>query len=404
MNKYDFDTIIDRRGTSAVKYEGLDAFFGRHDVSPMWIADLDFAVCPDIVAALRRRLDHPILGYYACPETYWDALAQWLFRRHGIRVEREQMTFIPGVVKGIAYCVNYLTHIGDKVLIQPPVYFPFRVVVEGNGRQIVENPLKFDGCRYTMDLVGLEECIEAEKPRMMILCNPHNPIGIQWESDTLARVAEICRRNDVIVVSDEIHGDLMINRRRHIPFIDVSEDAGIVGIMLGAPSKTFNIPGLVSSWMIIKNEELRKNFYHWLEVNEFSAPMMISIVGAEEAYRHGERWLDEMLVYIEENIDYAVNFVEKYIPGVSIVRPEASFLLWVNFRELNLSQDELMNLLLDKAHIALNDGTMFGQQGRGFARLNVGCPRSVLTDALEHLRKAVYEACNQRGSKVNKKY
>ncbi len=404
MNKYDFDTIIDRRGTSAVKYEGLDAFFGRHDVSPMWIADLDFAVCPDIVAALRRRLDHPILGYYACPETYWDALAQWLFRRHDLRVEREQMTFIPGVVKGIAYCVNYLTHIGDKVLIQPPVYFPFRVVVEGNGRQIVENPLKFDGRRYSMDLVGLEECIEAEKPRMMILCNPHNPIGIQWESDTLARVAEICRRNDVIVVSDEIHGDLMINRRRHIPFIDVSEDAGIVGIMLGAPSKTFNIPGLVSSWMIIKNEELRKNFYHWLEVNEFSAPMMISIVGAEEAYRHGERWLDEMLVYIEENIDYAVNFVEKYIPGVSIVRPEASFLLWVNFRELNLSQDELMNLLLDKAHIALNDGTMFGQQGRGFARLNVGCPRSVLTDALEHLRKAVYEACNQRGSKVNKKY
>lgn len=403
MNKYDFDTIIDRRGTSAVKYEGLDAFFGRHDVSPMWIADLDFAVCPDIVAALRRRLDHPILGYYACPDTYWDALAQWLFRRHDLRVEREQMTFIPGVVKGIAYCVNYFTHIGDKVLIQPPVYFPFRVVVEGNGRQIVENPLKFDGRRYTMDLDGLEECIEAEKPRMMILCNPHNPIGIQWKSDTLARVAEICRRNDVIVVSDEIHGDLMINRRRHIPFIDVSEDAGIVGIMLGAPSKTFNIPGLVSSWMIIRNEKLRKDFYHWLEVNEFSAPMMISIVGAEEAYRHGERWLDEMLVYIEENIDYAVNFVEKYIPGVSIVRPEASFLLWVNFRGLNLSQDELMNLLLDKAHIALNDGTMFGQQGRGFARLNVGCPRSVLTDALEHLRKAVYEACNQRASKVNKK-
>lgn len=391
MNKYDFDVIIDRRGTSAIKFEGLDAFFGRHDVSPMWIADLDFAVCPDIVAALRRRFDHPILGYYACPESYWLALMDWLKRRHGLEVAREELTFIPGVVKGIAYCVNYFTKPGDKVLIQPPVYYPFRIVVEGNGRQIVENPLMFDGHRYTMDVEGLERAIEDEKPRMMILCNPHNPIGIQWDEATLARVAEICRRNDVIVVSDEIHGDLMIGNRRHIPFIDASDDARKVGIMLGAPSKTFNIPGLVSSWMIIKNDELRRDFYHWLEVNEFSAPMMISVVGAEEAYRHGEEWLDEMLVYIEDNINYVIDYVEKNIPGVSVVRPETSFLLWVDFRGLGLSQKELMDLLLDKAHIALNDGTMFGVQGRGFARLNVGCPRAVLSEALEQLKVAVAE-------------
>lgn len=389
MNKYDFDTVIDRRGTSAVKYEGLDTFFGRHDVSPLWIADLDFAVCPDIVAALRRRLDHPILGYFACPDSYWDALGQWLFRRHGMRVSREEMTFIPGVVKGIAYCINFFTRPGDKVLIQPPVYYPFRIVTEGNGREIVENPLRFDGESYSMDLDHLESTVKTEKPRLMILCNPHNPIGIQWDRETLAEVARICRENDVIVVSDEIHGDLMLHDRRHIPYIEAGEDAEMTGIMLGAPSKTFNIPGLVSSWMIIKNPELRRDFYKWLETNEFSAPMMISIVGAEEAYRHGGKWLDEMLAYIEENISFVTDYVARNIPGVRIIQPQTSFLVWVDFRGLKLCQNEIMDMLLDKAHIAVNDGTMFGRQGEGFARLNIGCPRSVLADALNHIRNAV---------------
>lgn len=389
MSKYDFDTIIDRRGTSAIKYEGLDTFFGRHDVSPLWIADLDFAVCPDIVAALRRRLDHPILGYFACPESYWDALGQWLLHRHGLKTSREEMTFIPGVVKGIAYCINYFTKPGDKVLIQPPVYYPFRVVTEGNGREIVENPLRFDGERYTMDLEHLEHTVKTERPKLMILCNPHNPIGIQWDRRTLTEVARICRENGVTVISDEIHGDLMLHGRPHIPYVDSCEDARMTGIMLGAPSKTFNIPGLVSSWIIIKNPELRRDFYHWLEVNEFSLPMMISIVGAEEAYRHGEMWLDEMLAYIEDNIRFATDYVSQNIPGVRIIQPQASFLVWTDFRQLKLCQNEIMNMLLDKAHIAVNDGTMFGRQGEGFARLNIGCPRSVLAEALDHIRTAV---------------
>ena len=372
-----------------MKYEGLDGVFGRHDVSPMWIADLDFAVCPDIVDALRHRLDHPILGYYACPDSYWNAVIGWLRERHGFEARREEMTFVPGVVKGIAYCINYFTRPGDKVLIQPPVYHPFRLVTEGNHRQIVENPLRMTDGHYTMDLEDLERKIETERPKLMILCNPHNPIGIQWDAATLAEVARICRANDVIVVSDEIHGDLMLDGRRHIPFIEVSDDARAVGIMLGAPSKTFNIPGLVSSWMIIKDPELRRDFYNWLEVNEFSAPMMIATLGAEMAYTHGRQWLDEMLDYIKGNIDFAERYVAENIPGVSIVRPEASFLVWVDFRALGLCQKEIMDMLLDKAHIALNDGTMFGRQGEGFARLNVGCPRSVLTEALGHIRDAV---------------
>ncbi len=389
MEKYNFDTVIDRRGTSSMKYEGLDAVFGRHDVSPLWIADLDFAVCPDIVKTLRQRLDHPILGYFACPDSYWNAVMSWLERRHGLKTDRDQLAFIPGVVKGIGYAVNFFSKPGDRIVIQPPVYHPFRMVIEGNGRQVVENPLVFDGENYTMDLDGLENVISRERPTMMILCNPHNPIGIQWSAETLGRVAAICRRHGVIVVSDEIHGDLVLYGKPHIPFVDVSDDARAISVTLGAPSKTFNIPGLVSSWVLVKDPDLRRDFFHWLEVNEFSAPMMISALGAEVAYSHGEQWLDEMVAYVEDNIDFAVNFADRHIPGVKIIRPQASFLLWVDFRGLGLTQSELMDLLLDKAHIALNDGTMFGAQGLGFARLNVGTPRSVLATALEQIREAV---------------
>ncbi|MDE6160800.1 MAG: aminotransferase class I/II-fold pyridoxal phosphate-dependent enzyme, partial [Muribaculaceae bacterium] len=223
----------------------------------------------------------------------------------------------------------------------------------------------------------------------MILCNPHNPIGIQWDADTLAGVAALARETGTVVVSDEIHGDLMLGGRRHIPFLAVSEDAQAVGVMLGAPSKTFNIPGLVSSWMVVKSPNLRNDFYKWLEVNEFSAPVMISTIGAEAAYTNGEQWLDQMIAYVEENIAFATDYVERNIPGVRVVKPEASFLLWLDFNDLCLEQCELMRMLVEDAHLAVNDGTMFGRQGKGFTRLNVGTPRCVLTDALGHVRDAV---------------
>lgn len=389
MNQYNFDCLIDRHDTCAVKYEGLDAMFGRHDVTPLWIADLDFAVCPDITEALRHRLDHPVLGYSAAPDSYWDSIIGWLDHRHDFKVTREELAFIPGVVKGIAFAVNYFTSRGDSVVIQPPVYHPFRAVIEGNGRLVAENPLIFDGKNYHMDLDGLRKVIAERKPKLMILCNPHNPIGLQWSAETLSEVGRICREAGVNVVSDEIHGDLMLDKRKHIPFIDASDDCRHVGVMLGAPSKTFNIPGLVSSWMVIKNPELRRDFYHWLEVNEFSAPVMISTIGAEAAYTHGERWLDEMLAYVQGNIDFAEEFLSHELPQVRLVRPEASFLVWLDFTDLHLEQPELMDILISEAHVALNDGAMFGTQGRGFARLNVGTPRCVLEDALKHIASAV---------------
>lgn len=389
MKKYDFDCVIDRRDTCATKYDGLDQMFGRHDVTPLWIADLDFAVCPDITAALRRRLEHPVLGYSAAPDSYWQSIIDWQRRRHGFAISREELSFVPGVVKGIALAVNYFTRQGDGIVIQPPVYHPFRMVIEGNGRRAIENPLRFDGSGYSMDLDHLETIVREQKPRMMILCNPHNPIGIQWDRDTLARVAAICRAAGVIVVSDEIHGDLMLRGRRHIPFAEASPDARAISVTLGAPSKTFNIPGLVSSWMVVKDAGLRRGFYHWLEVNEFNAPVLISTIGAEAAYRHGEEWLGQMLAYVESNIDFVGEYLSRNVPDVRAVMPEASFLMWLDFRNLGLTQEELMRLMVEKAHLALNDGAMFGTQGIGFVRLNVGTPRCVLRTALDHIRDAV---------------
>lgn len=399
MACYNFDNVIDRQGTLAVKIDRLDQVFGRHDLTPLWIADLDFAVCPRITEALLHRLQHPVLGYSEAADSYWQSIIDWNMRRHGFAIAREELCFIPGVVKGIALAVNYFTQRGDGVVIQPPVYTPFRTVVEGNGRRVVENPLRPTADGYEMDLDGLRRIIAADKGiKMLILCNPHNPIGIQWSRDTLAELASICREAGIVVVSDEIHGDLMLGGRRHIPYLSCGDDARATGVMLGAPSKTFNIPGLVSSWMVVKNPDLRRDFYNWLEVNEFNSPVLISTIGAEAAYNNGEEWLDQMLAYVEANIDFVEDYARRNIPGLKVVRPQASFLVWLDFRDLHLCQREIMNLLLDKAHLALNDGSMFGRQGEGFARLNVGTPRCVLAHALASLADAVRCECRQNAN------
>ena len=389
MNFYDFDRVIDRRHTDCIKYDDLVNRYGRNDVIPLWIADLDFAVCPEITDALRHRLNHPVLGYHVTPESYWQSIIDWERHRHGFEIKREELTFIPGVVKGIALAINYFTSKGDKVLIQPPVYYPFRMVIEGNEREVVENPLAFDGNRYSMDLAGLEEVIRREKPKMMILCNPHNPIGIQWDKETLAEVGRICCDNNVVVVSDEIHGDLMLDGRKHITFADVSDDCAAVSITLGAPSKTFNIPGLVSSWMVVKNPVLRSGFYNWMTVNEFNSPTLVSVVGAETAYRYGEKWLDQMLEYVGRNIDLVESYLQKHCPEIKVIRPEVSFLVWLDFSALGLSQERLMRFLIDDARVVMNDGATFGRQGTGFVRLNVGTPRSVLNNALDAIASAI---------------
>lgn len=391
MGKYNFDTIIDRRDTGTIKYDSLAESFGRPDLTPLWIADMEFGTCPEIVKALLSRFEHPIYGYSCPSEGYWNSIKGWLSRRHGFDIDRKWLAFVPGVVRGIAYAVNFFTRPGDKIVIQPPVYHPFRFVIEGNNRIPVENPLiEQEGTPfYRMDLEGLEELFMREKPKMMIVCNPHNPAGIQWDADSLRQVALLAKRYGVKVVSDEIHGDLMLRGCRHVPFASVSDDAAAVSITFGAPSKTFNIPGIVSSWMIVPNEQLREPFYNWMETNEFSSPFFTATIAAETAYTYGEEWLDELIGYIEGNIGAVCDFLSENLPEIKAIRPQASFLIWLDCRGLGLSQPELEKLFVDEARLALNTGTMFGSQGAGFMRLNVAMPRASLLKAMQSLADAV---------------
>jgi cystathionine beta-lyase len=390
MKKYNFDEVIDRHGSCCTKIDDLRALFGKDDLTPLWIADMDFKVCPDITEALMQRISHPIYGYSSPTDTYWSSIIDWLDRRHSFKVTRDELTYIPGVVKGIAFAINYFTRKGDGVVIQPPVYHPFKMVIEGNERTLLPNPLLREGNSYRMDLEGLERIFAEHHPKMMIVCNPHNPIGLQWSRETLAEVGRLCKQYGVIVVSDEIHGDLMLGGRQHFPFAACSDDCAEVAITLGAPSKTFNIPGLVSSWCVVKNPALREPFFHWLEVNEFNATTFVSTIGAEAAYTHGEEWLGEVMEYIEGNLDALEHYLAEQLPEVKMIRPEASFLVWMDFNGLNLSHEQLVDLVVNHAGLALNDGEMFGAEGHGFMRVNVATPRKSLFAAMDKLRDAVH--------------
>lgn len=387
---YNFDCVVDRHDTCATKFEEMDEKFGRHDLLPFWIADMDFEACPAIIEALRTRLNHAVLGYTMPPEQFWASICSWLRRRHAWNVGTDEITFLPGLKKGLGLTINFFTRPGDAIVIQPPVYHSFRSVIEGNGRRVVTNPLRLgpDG-RYSMDFDGLRELIAREKPAMMFLCNPHNPIGLQWDAPTLRRVASICRDAGMVLVSDEIYGDMMLGGVRHIPTASVSPEAEDVTITLGAPSKTFNIPGIVSAWTVVKSPRLREPFFSWLSASEFNAPPIAAMVATEAAYEHGEAWLDQALEYLEANVEHAARFLARELPAVRMHRPQASFAVWLDFNDLGLPQPELMRLLVERARLALSEGSTFGAEGTGFMRMNIGVPRSILDLGLHRLREAV---------------
>ena len=389
MAKYNFDTVIDRRGTGSIMTDSLTKLFGRDDLCPLWIADMDFEVCPAISEALEKRTAHHIYGYSQAPESYWQSIIDWQKRRHGWEIRREELTFVNGVVRGYAYALNFFTQKGDTVVIQQPVYYPFRNVALGNHRRVVSNDLIRRGDSYEMDLAGLEHIFATENPKVMVLCNPHNPIGICWSRETLAEVARLARKYNVLVISDEIHGDLGLFGHRHTPFASVGEDAAAVSVSFGAPSKTFNIPGVTSSWCVVKNAELREPFFKWLEVNEFCVPTWTATVATEAAYTHGEEWLDELMPYIEGNILAVEDYCRQHMPEVHPVRPQASFLVWLDCTKLGLKHEDLIDLFVNHANLALNDGEMFGKGGEGHMRLNVANPRHMLLEALDSLRKAL---------------
>ena len=389
---YDFDKIIDRRGTHSVKLDGLAENFGRTDLLPLWVADMDFEVCPAVTEALERRLTgHRIYGYTIAPDDYWQAIIDWQQRRNGFAFTREEVTYIPGIVTGFGLALQALTRPGDVVVIQEPVYHPFRRLIEGNGRTVANNallPLPSSGS-YAMDLEGLERIFATQKPAMMVLCNPHNPVGITWPADVLRQVASLAARYGVVVFDDEIHGDLVMPGCHHTAFATVSPEARQVALTFGAPTKTFNIAGLETSWCVVKNPELRSRFFNFLSVNELNSPTFVATIATQAAYSRGEQWLEECIAYIAANVDYVVQFCHDRLPGIRAVRPQASYLVWLDCTGLGLSHEQVVSLFEDRAHLALNEGSMFGAAGACHMRMNCATPRSVLQEAMQRLEQAL---------------
>ena len=389
MKRYDFDKVIERRGSGAVKTDALKNVYGKDELIPLWVADMDFETPDFITEALRERLEHPIFGYTVIPEDYWQTVSKWIEDRHGWSTECEWMTFIPGIVKGIGMAINALLDKDDKVIIQPPVYHPFRLIPQKNGREVIFNPLREmpDGS-YEMDFDNLEAVCD-DKCRMLILSNPHNPAGIVWPRETLERLADFCHSRGIIVISDEIHCDMALFGNKHVPFASVSPQAAACSITFGAPSKTFNIAGIVSSYAIVPDQDLRERFFGWLEASELSAPHLFAPVATAAAFRNGEIWRQQMLEYVEDNIRFIEDFCKENIPQIKPLRPQASFLVWLDCRDLGLSHDELNDLFVNKAGLALNDGKMFNPGGEGFMRLNVGTSRTILKKAMSQLLAAL---------------
>ena len=391
---YNFDKIIDRTGSGDLKHGVLKERWGRDDLLPLWVADMDFETPQFITDALRSRLDHSLFGYTVVPEELWTTIIKWIADHHNWLVERQWLTYIPGIVKGIGMAINVFVKDDEKVIIQTPVYHPFRLTPEGNGRKVVYNPLKETDGSYEMDFEQLAQ-VADDKCRLLILSNPHNPAGICWDVDTLRRLAHFCYERNIIVVSDEIHSDMAIFGHKHVPFASVSDEAAQISITFGAPSKTFNIAGIVSSYAIVPNDTLRRRFYTWLEANELNDPPLFAPIATIAAYQQGEEWRRQMLSYVEENILFVEDYCRDYLPGIKPWRPQASFLVWLDCRGLGLTHDELIHLFVDKAHLALNDGAMFfgdprhADDSKNFMRLNVAAPKSVLKTALEQLKTAL---------------
>jgi len=384
--KYNFDEIIDRRNTDSLKVDGVSARWGRDDLIPMWVADMDFKTPPFILDAIRERCDQGILGYTLQTERYFNAIQNWIHKRYNWNISPDMIQFTPGVVSGLAYIIKSLTKPGDKILIQTPVYHPFFIYTEKNDRVPVFNPLILEEGHYKFNIPQFKELIKECK--LFILCHPHNPGGRVWSKEELEEIAEICYEHQVPVISDEIHADLTLPGHIHTPFATISEKAKSNSITLMAASKAFNIPGLSSAYMITENKEFRKKLMDEISLCEGEKGHIFAFTAIEAAYGKGSEWLQQLTGYINENVNTLETFAKEYLPKIKVIRPQASYLVFLDCRELELPQQELVNFFVEDAHLALNDGSVFGKEGIGFMRMNVGCPRIILQKALNNLKNA----------------
>lgn len=386
MKRYNFDQKIDRHGTMCEKYDNLDQVFGTSDLIPLWVADSDFAVGDFILDAIKSRLEHPILGYSFRGDRYKNAVINWVKQRSSWQIDPSWVEFTPGVVCGLAFGVQAYSKVGDGVVIQPPVYPPFARTVQLNGRRVIENPLKEVGGRYEIDFEDLDQKLSNAK--VFILCNPHNPTGRAFTKEELLKIGELCLKHGVMIVSDEIHADLIFKPNEHIHMASLSKEIADITLTYIAPSKTFNTAGLSTSVAIIPSPVAMQRYQEQAATIHADQGNIFGAVSLVAAYENGESWLEEQLEYLKANIDYVISYTREHMPKIKITKPEATYLLWLDCRELGLTQEQLDSFFVKEAHVGLNSGATFGKEGEGFVRMNVATTLDTLKQALSQMQSA----------------
>ncbi|QHA92132.1 putative C-S lyase [Bacillus sp. N1-1] len=384
-----FDERINRFDTHSVKWDHTEAIFEKEDLLPMWVADMDFRAPQPVIDALTTRIQHGIFGYSMPTENTKSAIQGWLNRRHNWSIQQDWIVFTPGVVPALSAAVNTYTEKGEKVVIQSPVYYPFRDMVEKSEREVVDNPLVRRNGKYEMDFHDLEMKLDDPEVKMLLLCNPHNPVGRVWKKEELMKLAELCFAHNVLIVSDDIHFDLIFKGYQHTLISSLSNEIAANTITCIAPSKTFNLAGMQLSTIIIPDEEKREKFNAYMGKLGLFAPSPFGITAVEAAYNHGEEWLDELMDYLQGNLSYLTTFINERLPQIDVIEPEGTYLVWLDFNKLDMSHEELEQFVQGEARLALDEGYIFGEGGKGFERINIACPRSVLQEGLERLEKAI---------------
>jgi cystathionine beta-lyase len=393
--KYDFDRVVDRTNSDSAKWN-VGAIFGRNDIIPMWVADMDFPVPGPVTEALRKRIEHEIYGYAYTQPSLLVAIVDRMKKKYGWKIEPEWIVFTPGVIPAISAAIQAYSQPGDEVIIHDPVYHPFWSTIEQSGRRVASNPLKLENGHYEIDIKGLEEKLTpkqgvrmaSSRIKMMVLCSPHNPVGRVWTRDELTAMGEVMLKHNIVMVSDEVHCELLFDGHKHVPFASISEEFARNSIVCQAGSKTFNLAGLGASTIIIPDRRLRDEF-NAARSGIMPQPSVLSLVALEAAYRDGDEWLEQVLVYLQGNLDFMLAYFKEHIPRIKVIKPEGTYLVWLDCRSLGMENLALHEFFVDKARVGLDDGYIFGPGGTGFQRMNIACPRSILEEALKRIEVAV---------------
>jgi len=388
--QYNFDELINRSNTHSLKWDNLKENFGTDDVMPLWVADMDFRSPNKVMREIKKAASFGIYGYASSrSDGYYQSVINWVYRRHHWQIKKEWINHSPGIVPFLSIFIKAYTNPGDRIIIQSPVYYPFFEVIKENGCHLVNNQLIFRNGQYVIDFEGLKSKVQQKRVKLLILCSPHNPVGRVWSKEELKELGKICLENDILIISDEIHSDIILGDNKHTPFASISEDFANNSVTCISPSKTFNLAGLQTSIIIIPNKRISNIYDDYLNSLRLSRNNIFGLIATETAYRYGEEWLEQLIKYLNKNLEFLINYIKKKIKKVSIVKPEGTYLVWMDFNKLNLDYLELREFLIHKAKVALDDGYLFGPGGEGFERINIACSKFYLEKALKKIEIAI---------------